>query len=131
MAGSGMGSKFNSVEPIIIAIMINKLIIAIFFTSPPLQQIKKPSFPSRQLGYLSAQKYISLMRPVAFRHPISRVLAFSWAVKRNYLSTYLCKIYANSNGFIIWYIFHIVMRIMWKIGAKNQTQNCVVVKQTT
>jgi len=27
--------------------------------------------------YLSAQKNISLMRPVVFRHPISQILAFS------------------------------------------------------
>ena len=33
---------------------------------------------SRQLGYLSAKKYISLMRPVAFRHPISRILALRY-----------------------------------------------------
>jgi hypothetical protein len=33
---------------------------------------------SRPLGYLSAKKYISLMRTVAFRHPTSRILALRY-----------------------------------------------------
>jgi hypothetical protein len=57
---------------------------------------KRPSYHSRQLGYLLAQKYLTPMRPVAFRHPISRILAFSWIDKESYQSTFVAKITPNS-----------------------------------
>jgi hypothetical protein len=65
-------------------------IIYIFFTSL-LPFSKKPSNLLIGNPAISVQKYISLMRPVAFRHPISRILAFSWT----YEYTYPLSIYAK------------------------------------
>jgi len=38
------------------------------------------------------------LRPVAFRHPISRILAFSWLYKWTYWPAFACKNHANSDG---------------------------------
>jgi hypothetical protein len=40
-----------------------------------------------------------ILRPVAFRHPISRILAFSWTLKYTDQYTYVCKNHTNLGGF--------------------------------
>ena len=45
-----------------------------------------------------------VLRPVAFRPPISRVLAFSWTYEHIHQPIYVCKNRANSNiyAYIAW-----------------------------
>ena len=60
---------------------------------------------SHSVARLSVQQEMQLkcglkrvLRPVAFRHPISRILVFSWIDKNNDNYTFVCKNHTNFIG---------------------------------